>query len=193
MRTADLATGKPDPAKLKAFNDANPETTLQGAYLAKTSVPASDGSAGYWSTNAFEMLNASGKGQIVRWQFAPEQGMVGLSEEQMKSMPDDFLAADLRRRVAAAPVVFDFKLQRAETGDPTTDPTQVWPASRRVVSVGRLAIDAVEAGAGGACDKITFNPLALPQGIKPSADPVLLARPAAHALPLGRRLTELPQ
>ena len=35
-RVNDPATGKPDPAKLKAFNDANPETTRQGAYLAKT-------------------------------------------------------------------------------------------------------------------------------------------------------------
>ena len=189
-RTADPATGKPDPAKLKAFNDANPETTLQGAYLAKTAVPASYGSASYWSTNAFEMVNASGKGQFVRWQFAPEQGMVGLTDEQMKSMPDDFLAADLRQRAAAAAVVFDFKLQLAEAGDPLTDPTQAWPDSRRVVSAGRLVIDAVDAGAGGACDNITFNPLVLPQGIKPSADPVLLARPAPYALSLGRRLTE---
>ena len=111
----------------------------------------------------------------------------------MKSMPDDFLAADLRQRVAAARVVFDFNLQLAEAGDPLTDPTQVWPDGRRVVSAGRLVIDAVEAGAGGACDKITFNPLVLPQGIKPSADPVLLARSAPYALSLGRRLTEVPK
>ncbi len=193
VRTPDPATGKADPAKLKAFNDANPETLLQGAYLAKTAVPASYGSASYWSTNAFEVVNAAGQGQFVRWQFAPEQGTVGLTDEQMKSMPDDFLAADLRQRVAAAPVVFDFKLQLAEAGDPLTDPTQVWPDGRRVVSAGRLVIDAVQAGAGGACDKITFNPLVLPQGIKASADPVLLARPAPYALSLGRRLTEVPK
>ena len=54
-------------------------------------------------------------------------------------------------------------------------------------------IDAVEAGAGGACDKITFNPLVLPKGMKPSADPVLLARPAPYAVSLGRRLTEVPK
>lgn len=192
-RTADPATGKPDPVKLKAFNDANPETTLQGAYLAKTAVPASYGSSSYWSTNAFEMVTAAGQGQFVRWQFAPEQGMVGLTDDQMKSMPDDFLAADLRQRVAAAPVVFDFKLQLAEAGDPLTDPTQVWPDGRRTVSAGRLVIDAVEAGAGGACDKITFNPLVLPQGIKASADPVLLARAAPYAVSLGRRLTEVPK
>lgn len=43
---------------------------------------------------------------------------------------------------------------------------------------------------GGACDAMTFNPLVLPAGIKPSADPVLNARAAPYALSLGRRLSE---
>ena len=190
VRTPDPATGKPDPAKLKAFNEANPETTLQGAYLAKTQVPASYASANYWSTNAFELVNAKGQGQFVRWQFAPVAGSLGLSDEQMKSLPDEFLADELRKRVAAAPVAFDFKLQLAEKDDQLTDPTKVWPDSRAVVPAGLLVIDKVESGPGGACDKITFNPLVLPKGIKPSADPVLLARPAPYGVSLGRRLSE---
>lgn len=192
-RTPDPATGKPDPAKLKAFNEANPETLLQPAYFAKTPVPASFGSVNYWSTNAFEFVNARGASQFVRWQFVPESGTVGLTEEQLKSMPDDFLAADLRQRVASGPISFDFKVQLAEQGDTLTDPTKVWPDSRIVVPAGKLVIDKVEAGPGGACDPITFNPLVLPKGIKPSADPVLLARPASYGISVGRRLSETPK
>lgn len=190
VRTADPATGKPDPARLKAFNDANPETTLQGAWLAKAPVPASYGAASYWSTNAFELVNARGEKRFVRWQFVPVDGTQGLSDEQLKSLPDDFLADELRRRVAAGAVAFDFKLQLAEAGDPIHDPTQVWPDQRVVVPAGRLVIDKVEPGPGGACDGITFNPLVLPKGIQPSNDPVLLARPASYGVSLGRRLTE---
>lgn len=126
----------------------------------------------------------------VRWQFVPESGSLGLSDDQLKALPDEFLADELRKRVATTPVAFDFKVQLADKGDPLTDPTQVWPDSRAVVPAGRLVIDKVESAAGGACDKITFNPLALPKGIKPSADPVLLARPAPYGVSLGRRLTE---
>lgn len=190
VRSADPATGKPDPAKLKAFNEANPETTLQAAYLAKAPVPASYGTVPYWSTNAFEVVNAKNKRQFVRWQFVPEAGYLGLSEEQLKTLPDDFLADELRKRVAAAPVSFDFKFQLAEKGDPLTDPTKAWPDSQVVLPAGKLVIDKVEPTLGGACDKITFNPLVLPKGIKPSADPVLLARPAPYAVSLGRRLGE---
>ena len=189
-RTPDPATGKPDPAKLKAFNDANPETLLQAAYLAKAPIPASYGAVNYWSTNAFEFVNAKGESQFVRWQFLPEQGVLGLSEDQLKTLPDDFLADELRKRVATAPVAFSFSVQLAESGDVLTDPTKVWPDSRRVLPAGRLVIDRVEAAAGGACEPITYNPLVLPRGIKASADPVLTARAAPYALSLGRRLTE---
>lgn len=47
-----------------------------------------------------------------------------------------------------------------------------------MVAAGKLVIDAVEPALGGACDRITFNLLVLSQGMKASADPVLLARPA---------------
>lgn len=193
VRTPDPATGKPDPAKLKAFNDANPETLLQAAYIAKADVPASYGAANYWSTNAFEFVDGNQKGQFVRWQFVPEGGALGLTADQLKTLPDDFLADELRKRVAGAPVAFDFKVQLAEPGDTLVDPTKAWPDSRTVLPVGRLVIDKVEAGLGGACDKITYIPLVLPKGIKPSADPVLLARPAPYAVSLGRRVSEAPK
>ncbi len=189
-RTADPATGKPDPDKLKAFNAANPDTLRQAAYLAQAPVPASYGSASYWGVNAFAFEAAPGKTRFVRWQFVPDAGTLGLTDEQLKSMGDEFLANELRERVAKAPVSFDFRLQLAEAGDNLLDPTLTWPDAREVVSAGKLVIDQVVAGGGGACDGMTFNPLVLPEGIKPSADPVLNARAAPYALSLGRRLGE---
>ena len=156
-RMPDPATGKPDPAKLKAFNEANPETLLQAAYLAKTQIPSSYAAANYWGTNAFEFVNAKGESQFVRWQFMPEKGAVGLTEDELKTLPDNFLADDLRKRVATEPVAFSFSVQLAESGDNLTDPTKVWPDSRLVLPAGKLVIDRVEAGAGGACDSLTFN------------------------------------
>ena len=189
-RVADPATGKPDPINLKMFSELNPETTLQAAYLAKAPVPASFATVNYWGVNAFEFISAQRKSQFVRWQFVPEAGILGLTAEQLKGMPDAFLADELRQRVATAPVGFDFKVQLAEAGDVLTDATKVWPDSRIVVPAGKLVIDKVEPGSEGACIAMTFNPLVLPKGIKPSADPVLLARPAAYAVSLSRRLTE---
>ena len=190
VRSNDPATGKPDPDKLKAFNSAHPETLRQAAYLAQAPVPASFGAVNYWGVNTFEMQNAQGARQAVRWQFVPEVGTLGLSEEQLKTGPTEFLAAEMRQRVAQAPVVFGFRLQLAEAGDDLLDPTQAWPDSRREVAAGRLVIDQVAADQAGACDRMTFNPLVTPRGITPSADPVLQARAAAYGVSLGRRLPE---
>jgi catalase len=38
--------------------------------------------------------------------------------------------------------------------------------------------------------KLAFNPLLLPDGIAPSADPVLLSRPIAYAVSVGRRMAD---
>ena len=113
-----------------------------------------------------------------------------MTDDQLKTLPVDFLADELRQRVASAPASFTFNLQLADKADQLTDPTPQWPDSRPVVGASKLVIDKVEAGAGGTCDKLTFNPLALPKGMKASADPVLSARPEPYGVSLGRRLTE---
>jgi catalase len=189
-RAVDPATGKPDADKLKAFNEANPETLRQAAYLAKAPIPASYGAVQYWSTNAFEVRNARGEKRFVRWQFVPEAGVQGLTEETMKTLPDNFLADELRQRVGSAPVAFTLQFQIAQAGDAINDPTVVWPEDRQIVNVGRLVIDKVEPNAVGDCDRITYNPLVLPKGFAASNDPVLLSRAAPYALSLGRRLSE---
>lgn len=191
-RKPDPATGRPDPARVKAFNDAHPDTRAQIAWLASNPVPASYASAAYFSTHAFAFVDAKGSRRYAKWSFEPAQGVVGLSEAELASKPDDFLIDELRKRVAAAPVEYRFMLQLAEAGDDTTNATVVWPEARRKVQAGTLVIDRVEAGSGGACTNITFNPLVLPNGVQASADPLLKARAAPYAISLGRRLADAP-
>ena len=59
-RQPDPATKQADPAKVKAFNDANPEVLLQGKHFASQPVPASFGSVNYWGVHAYGFVNASG-------------------------------------------------------------------------------------------------------------------------------------
>ena len=189
-RRPDPATGRPDPAKVKAFNDSHPDSKPQIEWLAKAPVPASYATVNYWGTNAFEFTTPAKKKVMGKWMFEAARGQQGLSDDELKQLPDDFLADELRKRAAIGSIAFNFNVQLAEQGDVVNNPTVQLPAGRKVVTAGRLVIDKVEAGAGGACDKITFNPLVLPKGVGSSSDPTLAARPAAYAVSLGRRLSQ---
>ena len=189
-RRPDPATGRPDPAKVKAFNDSHPDSKPQIEWLAKAPVPASYAAVNYWGTNAFEFTTPAKKKVMGKWIFEAARGQQGLTEDELKQLPDDFLADELRKRAANGSIAFNFNVQLAEQGDVVNDPTVPLPASRKIVTAGRLVIDKVEAGTGGVCDKITFNPLVLPKGVGPSSDPTLAARPAAYAVSLGRRLSQ---
>ena len=94
------------------------------------------------------------------------------------------------RRVASGGVAFDFNLQLAQPGDRIDSAVVPLPEDRRKVNVGRLVIKSVAADATGECLAITFNPIVLPKGIEPSADPMLAARAAPYVVGLGRRLGE---
>jgi catalase len=187
-RKLDPETKKPDPAKLKAFNDAHPETRAQADWVASHGIPASYVAVNYWGVHAFRFTNAKGQSQYARWVFEPVAGQEWLDEEKLKSLPDEYLAGDLQHRLAARPAEFQMRLQLAEAGDDLVNPTVMWPDSRRTVTVGRLVLDQAEPGAGGACERVVFDPTVLPRGIAPSDDPVLRARSAAYAVSAGRRL-----
>lgn len=189
-RRPDPATSRPDPAKVKAFNDSHSDAKPQIDYLAKAPVPASYATVNYWGTNAFEFSPPGARKVHGKWMFEAARGTIGLTDEELKSLSDNFLDEELRRRVTSSGVAFNFKVQLAEPGDKVDDATVPLPEGRKIVTAGRLVVDRVEPGAGGACDKITFNPLVLPKGVGPSADPVLLARPGSYAVSLGRRLPD---
>jgi catalase len=189
-RRPDPATNRPDPAKVKAFNDSHPDSKPQIEWLAKSPVPASYATVNYWGTNAFEFTTPAKKKVMGKWMFEAARGTQGLSDDELKQLPDEFLADELRKRAANGSIAFNFNVQLAEPGDVVNDPTVPLPANRKVINAGRLVIDKVETGNGGACDKITYNPIVLPKGIAPSNDPTLMARPASYAISLSRRLTQ---
>ena len=186
----DAETKKANPDKVKAFADANPEVLLQGKYFAGQPVPASFGKVNYWGVHGFGFVDAGGKKQWGKWIFEPVGGTQGLSDDEAKAKGADFLFDDLRQRVAAGGVAFDFNLQLAQPGDKIDSAVTPLPDDRKKVTLGRLTIKSVSADATGPCLTITYNPIALPKGVEASADPMLAARAAPYAIGLGRRLTE---
>lgn len=189
-RQADPATKMPDPAKIKAFNDANPEVLLQGKHFASQPVPASFSSVNYWGVHGYGFVNASGTKQFGKWIFEPVAGLQGLTDDEAKTKGASFLFEDLRQRVKEGKVAFNFNLEIAQPGDKIDNATVPLPEGRRKVNLGMLKVTSVSEDAGGPCLTINFNPMVMPKGVEASADPMLAARAAPYAVSLGRRLGE---
>jgi catalase len=183
------ADGKQDPEKIKAFATANPETTRQGQWLAGKPVPASYVGVSYWAIHAYTLTNARGNNQTVKFKLVPTGGEAGLTDDQAKDKPADFLVAELSGRLAnKAPAGFDVMAILGEAGDPTNDPTMSWrdEETRKSVKLGTIAITAIEKNE--TCDAGIFDPTNLADGIAgPKDDPMFLPRQPAYAISLSRR------
>jgi catalase len=186
----DPATGKPDPAKTKAFLDAHPETAraLQLIEAAPTSSGFVD--ATYNSLDAFRFINAGGVSTPVRWSMVAVEPFAPESPDQSSSADKNYLFDAAIDRLRRGPAQWRLIVTIGRPGDPTNDATMAWPEDRERVDVGMLTIDQIEAEAPGNCRDINFDPLALPSGIEPTDDPLLSARSAAYSQSFTRRAGE---
>jgi catalase len=180
--------GKPDAEKIKAFGVANPETTRQAAWLNARPVPASYAGVDYWGVHAYTLTDAAGKATVAKLKTVATAGQLGLTDDEAKAKPDAFYADELTARLAQGPATFDLVAILGEPGDPTQDPTVLWPEeNRKSVKLGTLAVAALAPAA--TCDAATFDPVVdLPAGVAgPADDPMFAIRSPAYAISLSRR------
>lgn len=189
-RQPDPATGKPNPEKIKAFRAAHPDSLPQAEFLAKNNPPRSWANSSYFGIHTFKFIDRDQKVTPVRWRFVPRDGEKRLSDAELSSSPPDFLEQRLIERVKQGPVKWDMVLTIGAPGDPLDNPTQLWPADRKEITIGTLTLSTASAQPGAACEKINFDPLVMSDGIAPTNDPVLLFRSPAYAVSFGKRLSE---
>ncbi len=181
----DPATGKPNPAALKAFLAAHPETVKAMGIIKEHPFSSGFADAGYNALNAFLLVDAAGKATPVRWSMVP----VDAFTPEPPNPPHDknYLFDELIDRVERGPAQWHLILTIGQAGDPTNDATLPWPDGREQLDAGLLTITHIQAEAAGNCRDINFDPLVLPAGIAPSDDPLLSARSAAYSVSFTRR------
>lgn len=188
----DPATGKPDPAAMKAYLADHPETRAFQDYMATAVLPDSFANGTYYSINAFRLTTAAGAVHLVRWAFVPETPLHGLDKAGLDKLPKDYLFNEMLERLARGPVRWHLRVTLAAPGDVTDNATVLWPASRKQVDVGTLTLLRAETEEQGPCRDITFDPTIVPDGVALSDDPLLAARSAAYAASFRRRALERP-
>jgi catalase len=183
----DPATGKPAPDAVPKFLGRHPGAAAFVGRLTQKPVPASYAQASYHAEHAFLFTAADGSRRYGRYHFIPEAGERFLSAEEGGKRSANFLRDELQERLRGGPVAFRLQLQVAADGDPTDDPTTLWPADRPRVELGRLEITSISPTGAEDERRLVFDPTNRADGIDLSNDPILLARSAAYAISYEER------
>ena len=183
----DPSTGRPVADAVPKFLATHPAAAAFVGRLMQKPIPASYGQAGFHAEHAFRFTSADGTSRFGRYHFVPEAGEAYLSPDEAGKRDPNFLRDELDSRLRRGPVTFRLVLQLAAAGDPTNDPTALWPADRPQVELGRL--DVIGISPTGAEDerRLIFDPSNCPDGIELSDDPVLRARSAAYSISYEQR------
>jgi len=184
-----LPGGLPNPLKLAAFLARHPNG-LKGVVDAATLKPAlSFATTRFSGMHAFYAVDASGARRAFRFRWMPVAGIATMAREHDALIPPQYLMSELELRVEREPVAWDLVFQLGEPSDPTDDVTKLWPEDRPLVVMGRLTVDRLHEDQE-LVDGYVFDPLNLPPGIEPSADPLLHFRSSAYAESHRRRTSE---
>ena len=184
---AATRTDSPKPTPVQQFLASHPAalafvSTPKPAPLSFATLP-------FFGVNAFQFTNAKGESRYARYRIEPLAGNQALSDAQAAQAGPNYLMEELPARIAKGPVKFRISAQLAGKDDIIDDDTAVWPNDRPQIELGIMTLDAVAPDSSAAEKKLAFNPLLLVDGIAPSKDPILLARPVAYSVSVVRRLT----
>ncbi len=182
----DSANSEASPKPIETFLSNNPAAKAFVNY--PKPYPTSFASLSYHGINAFEFTNADGDSVYGRYILSPTIEEPHLSEAEGKQQDPDYLMEELPSRLQSSAVVMRLSLQIADPDDLVNVATVTWPEDRPVVELGVLRLTAMHEDAAAFEKATMFNPLALPEGIAPSEDPILLARPGAYAISFQHRM-----
>lgn len=182
----DSADSEASPKPIETFLSAHPAAEEFVNY--PKPYPKSFATLSYHGINAFEFTNADGESVFGRYIVSPATDDPYLSEADGKLQDADYLMKELPDRLQSSAVVMRLSVQIADADDVVNDATVIWPEDRPVVELGVLRLTAMHDDAAAYEKATMFNPLALPEGIAPSDDPILLARPGAYAVSFQHRM-----
>jgi len=187
-RVPDPETGQPDPEKLGAYLAEHPEAgiALQKG-IPKLAPTTSFATSDYRALHAFCLVDADGGRHWGRYTWEPEEGPEYLTDEQREAVSRDYLQEEIRERLAEGIARFTLEFALAKEGDPLDDPTVEWEGDHEVVELGELEVIEVVEDAETPGNPIVWDPMRLTDGIEPSDDKILAARPKAYSVSVERR------
>jgi catalase len=176
---------QPHPWPIEVFLGARP-LALKFVMGSRT-IPASFATESFFSNDSFIFVDKNGVKQAGRYKILPVAGQQNLSDTEAKARSVNFLVEELKTRLASGPIQFRLVVQLPNPGDPTHDPSLVWPEDRKTIDAGTISITSIVADSAGAEKGLVFDPTHLTDGIELSDDPLPALRARVYSLSAAHR------
>jgi catalase len=178
---------KPGDTEMTEFANRYPPARLSVIMNNNPFVPESYATCTYRPVHAF-VLNRGDESRCARFAWEPVAGVRSASADEQPN----FLRRELRDRLAKGPAEFVLRMQTAEQGDDTSDPTREWTkASRKRVLMGHLWVKDIVPDQLAAEEQV-YDPTRLVSGIEVSDDEILRVRSEVYKRSWQRRLAAGP-
>ena len=138
--------------------------------------PTSYARATYHALHTFKVTNADKLVRYVRLSWEPVAGVRPVGDA---NVPEDYLHIELGERLKQGPARFVLRMIVAGQGDALDDPTKLWDTTRLRVVLGELFLTRLVEDQETQCEKLSFNPTRVLEGLECSDDPILAARRGA--------------
>lgn len=182
---ADTDPSKPHPWPVEAFLGAHP---LALKFVQESAdAPAGFGTESFFGNDAFVFVNKDGVKQAGRYKIIPVAGQTHLNAAEAKDKSPNYLFDDLKTGLAKEPIKFRLLVQLPNPGDPTKDPSLVWPEDRKTIQMGTISITSVVPDSASAEKAFAFDPTNLTDGIELSDDKLPALRAKVYALSVAHR------
>jgi catalase len=173
-----------DQARVQEFVGSHPKALAFVQQLGP--MPSSFACESYFGLTAMKFTNKDGVSRYGRYTVASVAGEDYLEPEAITGKGPNYLFDDLTERLEREPIRFKITVQVAEDGDEVNDATIHWPAGRKVIELGTIALTERVADDAQEQKSIIFDPIPRVDGIEPSDDPLLELRAAVYLIS-GRR------
>jgi catalase len=181
--------GKPNPLKVIAYLWSRPSAFAAVKAIATMAPATSFAHVRFNGIHTYVFVAPTGIRQPFRYAWIPVATSESTSAPAPSPSAPQFLLAELRARLLAAPLSWRLQLQFPAAGDVLDDATRAWPDNRRTLDAGTLTVSAV-APDQYALEPLVFDPTGVVPGLELSADPLLRFRADVYSESYNRRTHE---
>lgn len=175
--------GKVDVNAINEYTKTNKSANRHASYMSNIGVSKSVANTPYYGIHAF-LINTKEGLKPARMLFIPADGEISLSKEELKSLEDNFLYDDFKKRLKKGAIKYYLYFELANKDDVLDDTSMPWSGFHKKIFVGVLEANK---DAKTSCNKDVFLPGILPSGIEPPKDPLFALRDQVYTIFFSKR------